>query len=75
MKQVIAQRQVRPFESIADLRHRVRGLGPATMARLAPYLRIVARTEVQANSEVQESVSAPGQARLAQGPRFSDHSR
>ena len=40
VKKLVEQREVRPFASIEDLRRRVRGLGPATMARLAPHLRI-----------------------------------
>jgi competence protein ComEA len=40
VKRIVEQRTIRPFQSIDDLRHRVRGLGPATMARLAPHLRI-----------------------------------
>ena len=39
-RRLIEQRAIRPFESIEELRLRVRGLGPATMARLAPHLRI-----------------------------------
>src|SRR3954453_22549865 len=34
VKKLVAQREVRPFASIEDMRRRVRGMGPATMARL-----------------------------------------
>ncbi|MGC8639789.1 MAG: ComEA family DNA-binding protein [Isosphaeraceae bacterium] len=57
VKRLIAEREVRPFESTEDLCRRVRGLGPATMARLGPYLRIRSRED-----------PAPGQPRLAQMP-------
>jgi competence protein ComEA len=40
VKKIVEQRGIRPFQSLGDLRHRVRGLGPATFARLAPHLRI-----------------------------------
>jgi hypothetical protein len=40
VRKLIEQRQVRPFASMGDMRRRVRGLGPATLARLGPYLRI-----------------------------------
>jgi competence protein ComEA len=40
VKKIVEQREIRPFQSLGDLRHRVRGLGPATLARLAPHLRI-----------------------------------
>jgi hypothetical protein len=39
---VVAARAERAFTSLDDLRNRVRGLGPATLARLAPHLRIAA---------------------------------
>jgi hypothetical protein len=34
----VAAREDRPFASLDDARRRVRGLGPATLAELAPYL-------------------------------------
>jgi len=67
VKQLIEQRQIRPFGSTEDLRRRVRGFGPVTLARLAPHLRIAARSDSLADSDVLNSLSAPGQARLAQG--------
>lgn len=36
---IVAARQSGPFASLADLRRRVRGLGPATLAKLTRYLR------------------------------------
>ncbi|MGO9920098.1 MAG: ComEA family DNA-binding protein [Isosphaeraceae bacterium] len=45
----VAARAERPFSSLADARSRVRGLGPASLAQIAPYLRFetgrVARTD------------------------------
>src|SRR5271165_490119 len=75
VKQLIEQREIRPFGSTADLRRRVRGFGPVTLARLAPHLRIAARSEASADSDVLKSPSAPGRARLAQGPRPPVRSR
>jgi competence protein ComEA len=40
VKKIVEQREIRPFQSLSDLRRRVRGFGPATLARLAPHLRI-----------------------------------
>jgi hypothetical protein len=40
VKKLVEQRQVRPFASMDDMKRRVRGLGPVTMARLGPHLRI-----------------------------------
>ena len=72
VNRLIAEREVRPFESMEDLRRRVRGLGPATMGRLGPYLRIerpsvpVAR---RGESTMEPSmVPAQGAPRLARAP-------
>src|SRR5271166_4011956 len=62
VKQLIEQREIRPFGSTEDLRRRVRGLGPVTMARLAPHLRIKASSESSPDSDVLKSLSASGQA-------------
>lgn len=75
VKQLIEQREIRPFGSTEDLRRRVRGLGPVTLARLAPHLRIAARSDSSANSDVLKNPSAPGPARLAEGPRPPVRSR
>jgi competence protein ComEA len=69
VKQLIEQRERHPFESTEDLRRRVRGLGPVTLARLAPHLRIAASSDSFAGSDVLRSLPAPGQTKLAQGPR------
>jgi competence protein ComEA len=36
---IVAERDVRPFHSLADIDARVRGIGPATAAAIAPFLR------------------------------------
>jgi len=41
----IAAREEHPFRSLDDLERRVRGIGPATLARIAPYLEIPATDE------------------------------
>jgi hypothetical protein len=69
VRRIIEQRTIRPFDSIADLRQRVRGLGPATLALLSGHLRIGTRGEPQAGPLETLGRSAPGGQRLAQGPR------
>jgi len=39
VRQLVAARDVRPLASLEDAGSRVRGLGPATLAQIAPYLR------------------------------------
>jgi competence protein ComEA len=75
VKQLIEQRQRLPFESIEEMRQRVRGLGPVMMARLAPHLRIKPSSQSSADSVVLKSLSTPGQPKLAQGPRPHRRSR
>lgn len=40
VRELVSARDDRPFSSLEDAQDRVRGLGPATLARLAPYLQI-----------------------------------
>jgi competence protein ComEA len=68
VKRLIEQRKVRPFASTEDLRRRVRGIGPATLARLAPYLRIEPARGPVLSGRDSTINSAPDQPRLAQGP-------
>ncbi len=75
VKQLIGQREKRPFVSTEDLRRRVRGLGPATLARLAPHLRITASSAPSTESNFSMSLSASGQTELAQVPRHPVSSR
>src|SRR4051812_1149008 len=51
VKKLVEQRELRPFASIADMRRRVRGLGPVTMARLAPHLRIASGRDLIPGSQ------------------------
>jgi competence protein ComEA len=39
----VEARRERPFRSLDDLERRVRGIGPATLARIAPYLEIAGK--------------------------------
>jgi competence protein ComEA len=75
VKQLIEQREIRPFRSTQDLRRRVRGLGPATLARLAPHLRIASSGHSSTDSELPKSFSVSARAELAQWPRPSVPSR
>lgn len=38
--QIVEARRERPFTSLDDLDRRIRGIGPTTLARLAPHLRV-----------------------------------
>jgi len=50
-RRIVAYRQQNgPFRSIDDLRH-VRGIGPKTMERLRPYLRVNDQTRVAGHSQ------------------------
>lgn len=69
VRQLVEQRRIRPFRSIDEMRRRVRGLGPATLAKLAPHLRITARSDSASESEIHRNRSAPGQTMLVQEPR------
>jgi competence protein ComEA len=53
----VAARAERPISSLADARRRVRGLGPASIAQIAPYLRFEPRTEPPSD-EVKTPVAA-----------------
>ena len=39
VRQVVAARELRPLASLDDAGSRIRGLGPVTLAQIAPYLR------------------------------------
>jgi hypothetical protein len=75
VKQLIEQRERRPFVSTEDLRRRVRGLGPATLARLTPHLRITASSAPIIDSKFSISLSPSNQTELAQAPRHPVSSR
>jgi competence protein ComEA len=75
VRKLIEQREIHPFRSTEDLRRRVRGVGPATLARLAPHLRIAARSETPADTHDLEILSDSGQPRLARRPRSPARSR
>lgn len=40
---ILAERAIEPFEALEDLDRRVKGLGPATIRALAPYLDVPTR--------------------------------
>jgi hypothetical protein len=39
VKRIVAAREMTPFRSLDDLDTRVRGIGPATIAALSPFLQ------------------------------------
>ena len=45
VRQVVAARELRPLVSLDDAGSRVRGLGPVTLAQIAPYLRFEASAQ------------------------------
>jgi len=59
----VAARDDRPFSSLDDARDRVRGLGPATIVQLAPYLRFEPSSQSSgedlANSHFDRPVGKP----------------
>jgi competence protein ComEA len=40
VKAIVAAREAEPFRSLEDLDARVKGVGPATMAAIRPYLEV-----------------------------------
>jgi hypothetical protein len=46
VRRMIAVREERPILSLEDVGRRVRGLGPVGLARIAPHLRLKARSDV-----------------------------
>jgi competence protein ComEA len=52
-ERMVAARDERPFSSLEDLQDRVRGVGPVTLARLAPHLRIepVTKSDLSTKSD------------------------
>lgn len=51
VSRMVAAREAGPFASTEDLRRRVRGLGPITLAKLRPFLRIKAADEIPGPNE------------------------
>jgi competence protein ComEA len=74
VKKIVEQRELRPFQTLGELRRRVRGLGPATLARLAPHLRIGQRAQPDPTQEDDHPrvASVPITRKLAEGPDESD---
>jgi hypothetical protein len=66
-KRVVEARAQRPFSSFDDLRDRVRGIGPVTLARIAPYLRI--KSEPGPSTENLASTSGIPPAAKRRAPR------
>jgi len=54
VRELVLARNDRPFSSLEDAQDRVRGLGPATLARIAPYLGLAPSTE----TDVQQLASS-----------------
>jgi Helix-hairpin-helix motif len=72
-RQIVAARELRPITSLDDAGSRVRGLGPATLAQIAPYLRFVpsayARTGDSAGSFDDRSAVKPRRKTTRSGKR------
>jgi hypothetical protein len=56
VSRLVEARNERPFASLADIGDRVRGVGPVTLARIAPYLRF----EPSAGIETEKLTSHSG---------------
>jgi competence protein ComEA len=69
VKRIVEQRSIRPFASMSDMRQRVRGMGPATLAQLTAHLKIGSNDEPLAQSRASRGLLVPGEQRIAQGPR------
>jgi Helix-hairpin-helix motif len=54
VRQIVAARELRPITSLDDAGSRVRGLGPSTLAQIAPYLRF----EPSVQENLADSVTA-----------------
>ena len=64
VRQLVAARAVRPFASLEDAGSRVRGLGPATLAQIAPYLRF----EPSAQLSLEDLGNPPGDRPAVKSP-------
>jgi Helix-hairpin-helix motif len=65
-RRLVEARAERPFASLDDVRDRVRGVGPVTLARIAPHLRIES-----AIGSVPENLASTGGGQPAGKPRAS----
>jgi hypothetical protein len=68
VNKLVEQREIRPFESIDDLRRRVRGFGPSTIARLAPHLRIGPSRRLAADDQPPRIAAVPDPPKRSHGP-------
>jgi hypothetical protein len=59
VRQLVAAREVRPLSSLDDARSRVRGLGPATLAQIAPYLRFATTPQLRLDGNGNPVVDPP----------------
>jgi competence protein ComEA len=66
---IVAERQVRPFASLDDLRRRVRGLGLATMAKLAPHLALEREPQPAISPATAVAVTTPNDQPLSRRRR------
>jgi hypothetical protein len=72
VRQLVLARQDRPLTSLEDLRTRVRGVGPATLEQIAPFLRfepaMASRLDQLANSAFDRTSKKP-RATVRKHPR------
>jgi competence protein ComEA len=64
VKRIVAARENAPLQSLDDLDSRVRGVGPATLASLRPFLQF-ARSATKARSDLTVSQRSPTPASAA----------
>jgi hypothetical protein len=64
---LVEARTERPFSSLEDIQARVRGIGPVTLARIAPYLRRIESV----SGPVPENLASTGGGTVAGKPKAS----
>jgi hypothetical protein len=60
VRQLVAAREVRPLASLDDAGGRVRGLGPVTLAQIAPYLRFQTSSQSALHDSENPLIDQPG---------------
>ena len=65
VREWVAARDDRPFSSLQDAQNRVRGLGPATLIQIAPYLRFKPSTQSDVHYIPNAKGRKPSRSRLA----------
>jgi competence protein ComEA len=65
VRKLALARQIRPLTSLEDVRRRVRGVGPATLAQIAPFLTFDSVTQSTVDQATRERASLPSKKQRA----------